>query len=319
MERHSTLPSLAAPTPAAGLGPEIPTVVLGTVLLAWRRRLLKGGGHSAELDWLLDLAGGLRWSVLQRLWLDPEQEACLVRPLQALEALWLQHRQSSTPLQYLVGICPWRDLELRVAPGVLIPRQESEILVDLALERLPALPPGPLRWADLGTGSGALAVALAVALPPGSCGFAVDCSPEALAQARLNLEEAGVAGAVELRLGEWWAPLELLAGQLDLVVSNPPYIPTALLAALEPVVREHEPHLALDGGPDGLSSIRRIAGGAFQALAPGGWLLLEHHHDQSPAVTALLGAAGLVEVTTDPDLDGHGRFTRARRPLPSHP
>ncbi|MCP9917174.1 peptide chain release factor N(5)-glutamine methyltransferase [Cyanobium sp. ATX 6F1] len=325
MDRPCQSPSPAAPSPtvvpspAAVLGPEVPTVVQGSELLAWRRRLLEGGGQSAELDWLLDLAGGLRWSALQRLWLEPERVVRLVRPLQALEALWLLHRQRSIPLQYLVGVCPWRDLELRVAPGVLIPRQESELLVDLALICLAALPPGPLRWADLGTGSGCLTVALAAALPPGSRGYAVDCSPEALAQVRLNLERAAGAASVELRLGQWWAPLEPLAGQLDLVVSNPPYIPTGLLAQLEPVVREHEPHLALDGGADGLASIRRIAAGASQALAPGGWLLLEHHHDQGPAVAALLAAAGLVEVTTEPDLEGHGRFTRARRPLPSHP
>lgn len=151
----------------------------------------------------------------------------LVRPLQALEALWLLHRQRSIPLQYLVGVCPWRDLELRVAPGVLIPRQESELLVDLALICLAALPPGPLRWADLGTGSGCLTVALAAALPPGSRGYAVDCSPEALAQVRLNLERAAGAASVELRLGQWWAPLEPLAGQLDLVVSNPRTSPRA--------------------------------------------------------------------------------------------
>lgn len=309
-------PELAAP--AAGPGPELPVAVQGSELLAWRRRLLEGGGHTADLDWLLDLAGGLRWAALQRLWLEPERVVRLERPLQALEALWLVHRHRSTPLQYLVGVCPWRDLELLVAPGVLIPRQETELLVDLALGQLPALQPGPLRWADLGTGSGCLAVALAAALPPGSQGYAVDCSSEALAQARLNLERADVAATVELRLGQWWAPLEPLAGQLDLVVSNPPYIPTCLLAQLEPVVREHEPHLALDGGADGLTSIRQIAGGACAALAPGGWLLLEHHHDQGPSVATLLAAAGLVEVSTEPDLEGHGRFTRARRPLPSH-
>lgn len=185
------------------------------------------GGHTADLDWLLDLAGGLRWAALQRLWLEPERVVRLERPLQALEALWLVHRQRSTPLQYLVGVCPWRDLELLVAPGVLIPRQETELLVDLALGQLPALQPGPLRWADLGTGSGCLAVALAAALPPRSQGYAVDCSSEALAQARLNLERADVAATVELRLGQWWAPLEPLAGQLDLVVSNPLTSPRA--------------------------------------------------------------------------------------------
>ncbi|MCP9851156.1 peptide chain release factor N(5)-glutamine methyltransferase [Cyanobium sp. Morenito 9A2] len=298
---------------------EAPTAVVGTELLAWRRRLLAGGGGAAELDWLLDLAGGLPWVALQRLWLEPKREVTLVRSLQELEAIWHRHCQSATPLQYLVGICPWRDLELQVAPGVLIPRQETELLVDLALGRLPALSPGPVCWADLGTGSGALAVALAAALPQGSQGYAVDCSPEALAQAGTNLERAGVASSVALRLGSWWEPLKPLSGQLDLVVSNPPYIPTALLAQLEPVVREHEPHLALDGGADGLESLRTVVAGAAQALAPGGWLLLEHHHDQGPAVADLLVVAGLEEASTELDLEGHGRFSCARRPAPGGP
>ena len=332
-------------------------------LLAWRRSLLSlegcGDGAAAGLDWLLDLAGGLSWPALQALWLHPERRVQLRCSLAELEHLWDRHRLDAEPLQYLVGLCPWRDLELSVAPGVLIPRQETEQLVELALTLAPAAPAGrPLCWADLGTGSGCLAVALARALPH-SAGLAVDASPEALRQASANLSAllppgsllaglesfplqtastgasptgsaarstaAPTAGStrtatdpmavgVRLRQGSWWQAIEPWWGRLDLVVSNPPYIPTAVLAGLEPVVRDHEPALALDGGADGLDAIRRIAAGAEAGLAAGGVLLLEHHHDQSQAVLALLAAAGLEDCRAHRDLEGVLRFASGRRP-----
>ena len=352
-------------------------------LLAWRRSMLEGGGSdnsaATGLDWLLDLAGGLGWPALQAMWLHPQRRVQLQCSLKELEALWRRHRLADEPLQYLVGRCPWRDLELSVAPGVLIPRQESEQLPELALTLIPPAPAGsPLCWADLGTGSGCLAVALARALPL-SWGLAVDASAEALRQAAANLQtlvpsgsrivgpfatepqatvdllrkatvdlppqamvqvqpQAGVevepkpaVGAepvqgaaarpsermvpgVRLRQGSWWQAIEPWWGQLQLVVSNPPYIPSAVLAGLDPVVRDHEPALALDGGADGLAAIRLIASGAPAALAPGGVLLLEHHHDQSEAVLALLTEAGLEECRAHRDLEGVLRFASARRP-----
>ncbi len=302
----------------------------GAALLAWRRRLLDQGGCSSDLDWLLDLAGGLRWSALQRLRLDPGASIGLQRSLATLEAMWCRHRQTAEPLQYLVGLCPWRDMELTVAPGVLIPRQETDLLVDLALSSLPPElldnlqsgagvdapagepEPTPLLWADLGTGSGCVALALARALPRAR-GLAVDCSDQALAQARHNLTRFGLEGIVKLIEGDWWAGLEPWWGQIDLAVANPPYIPSALIAGLAPVVRDHEPRLALDGGVDGLEAIRAITAGATRALAPGGVLLLEHHHDQSAAVLELLNQAGLVSASAHADLEGTLRFARAFR------
>ena len=283
--------------------------LIGAELLAWRRGQLQRGGRSADLDWLLDLAGGVGWQQLQALRLHPQNAVPLRRSLADLEALWGRHLASQEPLQYLVGLCPWRDLELAVAPGVLIPRAETELLVELAGQCF-ATPP-PRRWADLGTGSGCLAVALA-RLWPDSQGFAVDLSSDALPQAEANLAAQGLAGRVRLLQGSWWEPLAPQAGRLDLVVANPPYIPTAVWRELEPVVREHEPVLALDGGADGLDAIRAIAAGAARHLAPGGWLLLEHHHDQSPAVLSLLREAGLQEARAHADLEGKLRFAAAR-------
>ncbi len=289
----------------------------GTDLLAWRRRLLANGGQAVDLDWLLDLAAGLRWQDLQRLQLDPDgAELTLDCSLEALEQQWLLHRQYQIPLQHLVGRCPWRDLELWVSPDALIPRQETELLVDLALARcleFPAHKGERVRiWADLGTGSGALAVALARQLS-GWQGHAVDCSAAALALARRNLEAWADGMAWQLHQGSWWQPLQPWWGQLDLVVSNPPYIPAGVVDQLDPVVRDHEPRLALDGGLDGLDCCRLLLEGAAEALAPGGWLLLEHHHDQSQAVLALMTNAGLRDVQAAQDLEGIRRFALARR------
>jgi release factor glutamine methyltransferase len=281
----------------------------GAELLLWRRGLLEAGGRPADLDWLLDRAAGVGWPQLQALRLQTNQPVLLSCSLLELERLWSRHQLFHEPLQYLVGGCSWRDLELAVAPGVLIPRAETELLVELAAAC--AQPGGPALWADLGTGSGCLAVALARLWPRGE-GIAVDLSAEALRQAAANLEAHGLGDRVALVQGSWWAPLAGQAGRIHLVVANPPYIPTAVWQELEPLVREHEPSLALDGGADGLVAIRAIAAGAARHLAPGGWLLLEHHHDQSQAVLALLRQAGLVETSAHRDLEGRLRFAVAR-------
>ena len=279
-------------------------------LLHWRREQLQAGGRASQLDWLLDLAGGVSWQTLQQLRLDPRRTVALAQPLAQLEELWQDHLNSGTPLQYLVGRCPWRDLELEVGPGVLIPRQETELLIDLAQMLLQQ---APLLWADLGTGSGCLALALARTWPH-SRGWAVDCSAEALAQARRNLSSHGLEQQVELLPGSWWDPLTSCRGQLDLVVANPPYIPTDIWRDLESEVRDHEPALALASGDDGLDALRAISAGALEHLAPGGWLLLEHHHDQSAAVLALLASAGLENLQAHHDLEGVKRFASGRRP-----
>ena len=233
----------------------------------------------------------------------------LLRSLSALERLWQRHLVEQVPLQYLLGVCPWRDLTLQVGPGVLIPRAETELLAELALQLCPR---PPALWADLGTGSGALALALARAWPA-SRGLAVELSDVARAVAATNLQ---AAPQVQLLAGSWWQPLKPWWAQLELVLANPPYIPTAVWAQLEPGVRDHEPALALEAGADGLVAIRQIAAGARAALAPGGWLLLEHHHDQSDAVLDLLAAAGLVELQRHRDLEGVWRFAAGRAPRP---
>ena len=302
-----------APSSSSSALPEA-TTWTGAEILNWRRDMLEIGGRAPDLDWLLDMAGGISWPKIQTLRLHPNCFFNICQPLSELERLWLCHLETAEPLQYLVGRCPWRDLELQVGPGVLIPRQESELLVELALSLAPSsLFDGiSCTWADLGTGSGCLAIALAQALPR-SHGLATDISSDALAFARANAHRSKVSQRIEMLISSWWQGLEPWSGKFALVLANPPYIPRDTMETLEPGVRLHEPLLALDGGADGLVALRQVVKGARQGLAPGGVIALEHHHDQSDAVCALLQEAGLVAVASHRDLEGITRFASARR------
>ncbi len=279
-------------------------------LLIWRKQLLSQGGSSADLDWLLDVGGGLRWTVLQKLHLDPRGSVELEVSLDQLEKLWWKYQIDHIPLQYLIGRCPWRDFELEVSSSALIPRQETELLVDLALDKLPKDFLGP--WVDLGTGSGALAVALARSFP-NAIGHAVDCSKEALTLAERNLKRLAPGNKVCTHLGSWWEPLRPWWGSIALAVANPPYIPAKLIDELHPTIREHEPLLALCGGADGLTSCRQIINGAINALGEKGLLILEHHHDQSDLVVELMASSGFADLEVSKDLAGIKRFAMGLR------
>ncbi len=281
----------------------------GERLLIWRKEQIALGGRTADLDWLLDLAAGLRWSELQKIFLEPSREISLQSSLEELSVIWAKHLQTQTPLQYLLGICPWRDFELEVSTKVLIPRQETELLVDIALKRVEGLELG--KWVDLGTGSGAIAVALARSLLSWE-GEIVDCSLEALLLAKKNLDHLAPEAHFQIHRGNWWEAVNHSWGKISLAVVNPPYIPSPILPSLEPIVRDHEPHLALSGGEDGLFHIRQIVEGATQALKKNGWLILEHHHDQSDSVLNLMQNSGLQEVEYGLDLNGVKRFAIGR-------
>jgi len=234
--------------------------------------------------------------------LSTEQEARL-REL-------IERRRKGEPVAYLTGRREFWSLELTVTPDVLIPRPETELLVEQALVRIP--PDATRRIADLGTGSGAIALAIASERP--HCRVtATDASPAALAVARGNARRLGI-GNVEFREGEWFAPLAGLT--FDLIVSNPPYIATADPHLMQGDVR-FEPRAALVSGGDGLDAIRLIAVQASAHLQHGGWLLLEHGYDQAAAVRAILGTNGLTDITSVADLAGHARVTAGRRPKES--
>lgn len=218
----------------------------------------------------------------------------------------LKRRGAGEPVAYLLGSRGFWTLELAVTPATLIPRPDTELLVELALERMP--PGVAMQVADLGTGSGAIALALAAERPRAAV-IATDASAGALAVARDNAVRHRI-GNVAFRQGDWCVPL---AGErFDLIASNPPYIAEGDPHLAQGDLR-YEPAAALASGVDGLDAIRRIVDAAPAHLRPGGWLLLEHGLDQGAAVRALLEAGGLREVATARDLEGRERVTFGRR------
>lgn len=239
-----------------------------------------------------------------RIWLLAHDDERLAAEPAALIDHLLARRAAGEPLAYLVGEREFHGLSLQVSSAVLIPRPDTETLVDWALELLPA--ESTATVADLGTGSGAIALALKQSRPTTRV-TALDASPAALAQARANGLRLGLA--VEWLASDWWGAL---AGRrFDLVLSNPPYIEDndPHLTALT-----HEPLVALTSGADGLDSIRKILDSAAMHLQPGAWLLLEHGHTQAAAVGALLSAAGFEAVQSRRDLAGHTRCSGGCRP-----
>jgi release factor glutamine methyltransferase len=234
----------------------------------------------------------------------------------AFQAL-LARREQRMPLQYLTGKQEFMSLEFAVSPDVLIPRPETEHLVEavLDLEEEAGTPAGdaPGRLVvDLGTGSGAIAVALASYVTSLRV-IATEVSTAALALAQANAERHGLADRIAFRQGAGLAPISDLSGQIDYLVSNPPYIPSGDIADLEAEIRDWEPRLALDGGPDGLDLIRRLVSDGPGLLKPGGHLVVEVMAGQAPSVLELLGAGPWEAVRTVEDYGGHERVVIARR------
>lgn len=222
--------------------------------------------------------------------------------------LFVAQRAMGHPVAYLLGKREFYSRDFAVGPEVLIPRPETETLVEAALQRLTpgasagAMDRGPISILDLGTGSGVIAITLACELP-NALVTATDSSAAALDVARANAARLGAR--VEFLEGTWYAPV---AGRrFDLVVSNPPYVARADPHLAQGDLRFEPAHALTDGSPDGLDSIRAIVAGAAGHLNPGGWLLLEHGYDQQEAVAGILAAAGFGELASIPDLAGTAR------------
>jgi release factor glutamine methyltransferase len=214
----------------------------------------------------------------------------------------LRRRLDGEPLAYILGEREFFGLNFRVTPATLIPRPDTELLVELALQRIS--PRGPFRVLDLGTGSGAIALSIAHARPEAQV-TAVDASPEALAVARDNAQRLD-AGNVRLLVSDWFAALP--GERFDLIVSNPPYIAGADAHLARGDLR-FEPRSALASGADGLDDIRRIVAQAKDHLNKGGWLLFEHGYDQAAQARALLQQAGFTGVFSSRDLAGIERVS----------
>lgn len=290
--------------------------------LAWARDVLRGAGCAApeaEARWLVEHASG--WEAAE--WLAHAEATPPARAVQRLHEM-VGRRVVGEPLQYVLGEWPFRRVELMVDRRVLIPRPETEVVVEVALAEARrqgitarrnrrAAPPEPGSGpvvVDLGTGSGAIALSLAAELVVEV--WATDRAPDALAVARANAAGNALRG-VTFALGEWYAALPgELRGRCALIVSNPPYVAAAELAELPAEVRDYEPVEALVAGPTGYEDLEVIVQDAPGWLAPGGALVVELAPHQAARMAAHATAAGLVDVTVHEDLAGRPRVLVAR-------
>jgi release factor glutamine methyltransferase len=231
-----------------------------------------------------------------------ERETAPRRKLKVLEELTLR-RLGGEPIARIVGTQEFYGLNFLLNAATLIPRPETEMLVDFALESLP--PNWPTRILDLGTGSGCIALAILAHLPLATA-VGIDVSPEAVAGAKANAERLELAERFDVRAGYWFKPLKR-GEQFDLIVSNPPYIKTAEIEGLMPEVRDHDPRAALDGGIDGLNAHRAVAFSARPFVTPGGRIALEVGAAQGAAVANILKTGGFSDIRVKKDLAGLDR------------
>lgn len=275
-------------------------------VLNWTRGYFEGAGIiQPRLEAEILLAHALDVDRLQ-LYISPD------KPLSTDERTRyrtvIQQRKSGIPLQHLIGEVTFFGLRFRVGREALIPRPETEELLERTLKLAPR--DREIACADLGTGAGVIAVCLARYLPRARV-TAVDISPDAIRLARENARSNSVEDRISFREGDW---LDGIDERFDLVVSNPPYVATKDLDGLAPEVRDHEPRTALDGGAEGLERIVDLAEGICDRLVSGGALLLEIGAGQSDRVREVLAGAGLIEVVVERDVAGVERFVIARCP-----
>jgi len=279
-------------------------------ILFWKKtQLFKGGDHES-LALLLDSVGGISTSDLNSLSINPEGNLYLKKNLEFLENIWNEHLLNSSPIQYLCGITFWRDLKLKVTEKVLIPRSETELIIDI-VSKIFGNSVQKLLFAELGTGSGAISISLALANPLWY-GIATDIDQDALEIARENFINSSQQSNLKFYCGNWWSPLESFKGKLDLAISNPPYIPKDTYEKLPKEVKNFEPKVALFGGEDGLKHIREIIQKAPLFLKEKGWLILENHFDQGEKVKQQLIENKFTSIEIVKDLSGIGRFTIGR-------
>ena len=263
-----------------------------------------------EVDWLLQTVTNLDSLSLRLGSFQKRSPIESDRPLADLIQLWQQRLQKRLPVQYLVETVFWRRFRLRVNPAVLIPRPETELIIDIARENN-LITECQQHWVDLGTGSGAIALGLAEIFPHATI-HAVDVSSDALKIARENALNLKLEQNIRFYRGSWWNPLNL-EDKVTGMVSNPPYIPTEEIDNLEPEVA-HEPRLALDGGDDGLDDVRCLVKDAPQYLVSGGIWLVELMIGQADKVAKLLEQQGeYFNIKIYEDLNGIERFVLAYR------
>jgi release factor glutamine methyltransferase len=282
-----------------------------TLVKAWtaaKDRLKDAGIDQPSIDarLMLEVAAGVTRTEIVT---DPYRE--LTEAQVATLDEYLARRARREPVSHIIGRKGFWKILLQVNKNVLTPRPETEVIVDEVLKAFPEQM--PFSMLDLGVGSGTILLAV-LAERPAAKGLGVDASDEALAVAKDNAANLDLNTRAAFLHGDWTAGLG--DATFDLVVSNPPYIPTAVIETLEPEVRDHEPRLALDGGTDGLDAYRLLAPEILRVLKPGGMFAVEIGYDQSKDVEALFNAAGAQQVRTIKDLSTHDRVvTGVKNPL----
>lgn len=264
-----------------------------------------------EVDWLIKTITNLDSLSLRLGTWQKQSQINSDKSLTELTKLWQQRLHERLPVQYLVETVFWRRFQLKVTPAVLIPRPETELIIDIALANS-LISSSERHWVDLGTGSGAIAIGLADVFPTATV-HGVDLSADALKIAQENANSLNLDN-IRFYQGSWWSPLNALQGKVTGMISNPPYIPSLQIAQLQPEVAWHEPRLALDGGDDGLDDIRYLIKTAPQYLVSGGIWLIELMVGQADTVVTLLIQQGeYYDPKIFADLAGIERFVLAYR------
>ena len=279
--------------------------------LLWKKKQLLKGGDYQSFALLLECIGGISTGDLSLLTLNHDNILYLKKNLEYLESIWDDHLFNFSPIQYLCGVTFWRDLKLNVSNKVLIPRPETELIIDIVLKKF-GNKLQKLIFAELGTGSGAISIALSLAYPLWE-GIATDIDQDILEIAIKNYRNSSsLQSNLRFYCGDWWSPLESFKGKLDLAISNPPYIPQDTYEKLPKEVKNFEPKIALFGGEDGLKHIKEIIQKAPLFLKERGWLILENHFDQGEKVKKLFIKNGFTSVEIVKDFSDVGRFTIGR-------
>ena len=279
-------------------------------LFLWIKDIKNTRNDIDDLYLLIDLIGGVSKSDLLFLKINSKEKVNSKIDFHSLKKKWVDHTDLSKPIQYICKSSYWRNFKFELSTDVLIPRVETEQIVEIAT-KIVAPAEKEIIFADLGTGSGSIAISLAVENRNWK-GLATDIDINAINIAKQNHKKISSESNINFYCGNWWQPLSNYAGMINLAISNPPYIPKNVYERLPSSVIDFEPKKALYGGEDGLSHIKQIISDAPKFLVKGGWLILENHFDQSKKIKNLLREYGFDSLKTINDTFGIGRFTIGR-------
>ena len=279
-------------------------------LFLWIKDIKKNKQGIDDFYLLLDLLGGISKSELLLLKINAQEKVNLNIDLFSLKKKWLEYIKLSKPIQYISGSSYWRNFKFELTNDVLIPRVETEQIVEIA-SNIFDYEDKKIIFADLGTGSGTISISLVVENSNWK-GLATDIDINAIQVAQKNHKKICSESNINFYCGNWWEPLKKYSGRINLAISNPPYIPRSVYEKLPSSVKNFEPKIALYGGEDGLYHIQQIISDAPKFLVKGGWLILENHFDQSKKIKNLLGDYGFNSLKTINDTFGIGRFTIGR-------